>query len=204
MFALAPGTNEEVSVAYTVYDNDGNVVTNQVRPINEPQFSFQSALGIDQLQIATQLVGSRGQALSQAFSTRIATSAKAAIESLSTDAGNEESAADLAEEIAVVESKALLPRINAATIVNVRTGPGTDFDVLGQILPENSYQVVSREGDWWEIDIGGNESGWIIDEFVVQNDDTALAAAVIDEAVEVCYCIIRSCFSNRGSRCWCP
>lgn len=183
--ALAAEVNSEVAVAYTVYDDVGNVVTNNVRPLNESQFTFQTALPVDQLQVATQLVGSQGQALSQAFSTRIATNAKAAIESLSTDADNEQSSVATTEEIAVVESKAILPRINADTIVNVRKGPGTNFDVLGQILPENSYQAISREGDWWEIDIGGSETGWIIDDFVAQSTETELAAAAIDETVEV-------------------
>ncbi len=173
--------DEEVSVAYTVYDAEGNVVTNQIRPLADSQFTFQSALGLDQLQIATQLVGSRGQALSKAFSTQIAANARAAVEAATTTDANAASS-DAAEEIAVVESKAILPRINANTIVNVRTGPGTNFDVLGQILPENSYQAISRDGDWWEIDIGGSESGWIIDEFVAQNADTALAASVAAES----------------------
>lgn len=170
--ALTAG-NEQVSIAYTVYDQDGNVVTNNVRPLEDPRFSFTSALGLDKLQIATQLVGSRGQALSKAFSTEIAPAAAAVAAITNPDAAVAEVAA---EDLAVVESKAPLPRINATTIVNVRKGPGTDYDVLGQILPENSYQVLSRDGDWWEIEIGGGQSGWIVNEFVADVDAAALAA----------------------------
>ncbi len=172
-------TNDQVAVAYTVYDSAGQVVTNNARPLDDSKFSFTTALGLDQLQIMTQLVGSRGQALSQAFSSQIASSALAAVAPAAESAGateNTESAA-APEEISVVESKAILPRINANTIVNVRKGPGTNYDVLGQILPENSYQAVSREGDWWEIEIGGSENGWIIDEFVAKTADTSVVSA---------------------------
>jgi len=177
-------TNDQVAVAYTIYDGAGQVVTNNVRPLDDSRFSFATALGLDQLQVMTQLVGSRGQALSQAFSSQIASSALAAVAPAAANAGTGESA-EATEEIAVVESKAALPRINANTIVNVRKGPGTNFDVLGQILPENSYQAVSREGDWWEIEIGGSENGWIIDEFVIQNNDTSVvnaSASTTDQA----------------------
>lgn len=180
--ALTAG-NEQVSIAYTVYDEAGNVVTNNVRPLDDARFSFASALGLDKLQIATQLVGSRGQALSKAFSTEIAPAAAAAVAAVAPEAAavNAEVAA---EELAVVESKAALPRINATTIVNVRKGPGTDYDVLGQILPENSYQVLSRDGDWWEIEIGGSESGWIINEFVANVDEASLAATAAIQPTE--------------------
>ncbi|MCB0107936.1 MAG: SH3 domain-containing protein, partial [Caldilineaceae bacterium] len=172
-------TNDSVSVAYTIYDQENNVVTSNVRPLDDSSFSFNTALALDQLQVATQLVGSRGQALSQAFSSQIASSALRAVSNaVAAPNANTAEAADAGvEEIAMVESKSVLPRINANTIVNVRKGPGTDYDVLGQILPENSYQAVSREGDWWEIEIGGSQTGWIIDEFVAKTADTELVAA---------------------------
>lgn len=175
-------TNDSVSIAYTIYDDSNNVVTSNVRPLDDSSFSFNTALALEQLQIATQLVGSRGQALSQAFSSQIASSALASVQSAAVSPEAAEGAAADVEEIAMVESKTTLPRINATTIVNVRTGPGTSYDVLGQILPENSYQVVSQEGEWWEIEIGGNETGWIIDEFVAQNAATELVANVSDTA----------------------
>ena len=176
--ALTAG-NEQVSIAYTVYDQDGNVVTNNVRPLDDARFSFASALGLDKLQIATQLVGSRGQALSKAFSTEIAPAAAMAVApAASADAEV------AATELAVVESKAALPRINATTVVNVRKGPGTTYDVLGQIMPENSYQVLSRDGEWWEIEIGGNESGWITDEFVADASKAELAATTAIQPTE--------------------
>ncbi|MCB0189918.1 MAG: SH3 domain-containing protein, partial [Caldilineaceae bacterium] len=172
-------TNDTVSVAYTVYDDGSNVVTSNVRPLDDSSFSFNTALALEQLQVATQLVGSRGQALSQAFSSKIASSALGAVSTAmaapNTDTAESTDAA--VEEIAIVESKAVLPRINSNPIVNVRKGPGTEFDVLGQILPENSYQAVSREGEWWEIEIGGSETGWIIDEFVAKTADTEVVAA---------------------------
>ncbi len=47
-------------------------------------------------------------------------------------------------------------------VVNVRTGPSTDFDRISTISPQNIYNVVGRTGDssWFQIDYGGGQ-GWV-------------------------------------------
>jgi hypothetical protein len=61
-------TYEPVSVAYTVYDVDNNVVTNNVRPLTDPQLRFSSPVELAKLRVEAQLVGGRGEALSEALS----------------------------------------------------------------------------------------------------------------------------------------
>ena len=45
--------------------------------------------------------------------------------------------------------------------INLRTGPGVVFEVTGQITPGHTYDVVGKHLDWWLIDIGGGNTGWI-------------------------------------------
>lgn len=43
----------------------------------------------------------------------------------------------------------------------VRSGPGTEFEVIGQIAPQKKYTVIGKHVDWWLVDLGNNESGWV-------------------------------------------
>lgn len=182
---------EPVSVAYTVYDADNNVVTNNVRPLTDPRLTFSSPIEIAKLRVEAQLVGGRGEALSAPLSAsldaakRAATAPVAVQENAAAVATQENTSttAEATEKIAIVESKSSLPRINANTIVNVRSGPGTTYDILGQIVPENSYQALTKDesGKWWEIEIGGNQTGWIADEFIVQPEGEVVQVAAVED-----------------------
>lgn len=178
---------EPVSVAYTVYDDSNNVVTNNVRPLTDPRLTFASPIEVAKLRVEAQLVGGRGEALSEPLSVPLSAASNAATAPAptqeSTDATSETT--ETAEEIAIVESKVSLPRINANTIVNVRSGPGTTYDVLGQVAPENSYQAIKKDesGQWWEIEIGGNQTGWIANEYVVQPEGEVQVASAERESV---------------------
>lgn len=166
-------TYDPVAVAYTVYDADNNVVTNNTRPLTDPRLTFSSPVEVAKLRVEAQLVGSRGEALSAPLSVPLAAAktaeaAPAAQESTQEATDDQGTSAAADEKIAMVESQVPMPRINANTIVNVRSGPGTTYDILGQIAPENSYQTLSKDesGQWWQIDIGGSQTGWIATEFI--------------------------------------
>jgi len=45
--------------------------------------------------------------------------------------------------------------------MNVRNGPGVEFDVIGEIEPQKKYPVIGKHVDWWLVDIGNNQSGWL-------------------------------------------
>jgi hypothetical protein len=44
---------------------------------------------------------------------------------------------------------------------NVWSGPGTQFQVIGHIQSPTRYPVIGKHLDWWLIDLGNNQSGWI-------------------------------------------
>jgi hypothetical protein len=43
----------------------------------------------------------------------------------------------------------------------VRSRPGTEFDVIGQIAPQKKYTVIGKHVDWWLVDLGDHQSGWV-------------------------------------------
>lgn len=47
--------------------------------------------------------------------------------------------------------------------INVRSGPGTSFPVLGRLTQGQSFPISgkSENGDWWEFDYNGKQ-GWVI------------------------------------------
>jgi len=53
--------------------------------------------------------------------------------------------------------------VTAYRRVNVRTGPGTDFDILGALVPGQTADIIGTSGDtneWLQINFNG-EPGWI-------------------------------------------
>jgi uncharacterized protein YraI len=46
--------------------------------------------------------------------------------------------------------------------VNLRDGPGTDYDIVGAMIGGQRYPALARDtaGDWWQIDVDGT-TGWV-------------------------------------------
>lgn len=53
-------------------------------------------------------------------------------------------------------------------LVNVRSGPGVDFDLVGQVEQGQRLQVVARNQDstWWQVCCVDGQQGWIVDDLV--------------------------------------
>ncbi|MFS0751338.1 N-acetylmuramoyl-L-alanine amidase [Oceanobacillus sp. 1P07AA] len=49
--------------------------------------------------------------------------------------------------------------------VNVRSGPGSEYDSIGNVNDGQSYPLVQQQNDWVEIDYNG-ESGWVSQEYI--------------------------------------
>jgi uncharacterized protein YraI len=49
--------------------------------------------------------------------------------------------------------------LRANDTVNVRTGPGTGYGIIGQVPAGHSYVGTTKSGDWWKIYYNGGE-GW--------------------------------------------
>jgi lipoprotein-anchoring transpeptidase ErfK/SrfK len=58
--------------------------------------------------------------------------------------------------------------VAGANGVNVRSGPGTDFDKIGYLKPGAGAPVVGHHADWWQIEYNGGlawVAGWVVDAF---------------------------------------
>lgn len=53
--------------------------------------------------------------------------------------------------------------------LNVRSGPGTDFERVGQVNSGESYQIIEEQNDWVKIQLD-NLEGWITKEFITISD----------------------------------
>ncbi|MCB0191342.1 MAG: SH3 domain-containing protein [Anaerolineae bacterium] len=57
--------------------------------------------------------------------------------------------------------------------VNIRSGPGSEYPIIGTLNPNTEMPIVGRNADatWWQIDITGSSTGWVANT-VVQADYT--------------------------------
>ena len=61
------------------------------------------------------------------------------------------------------------PQLSTSKVVNVRSGPGTLYRIVGQTKPGQKYDITGKnaKGDWWQINFNG-KTGWIIDKLVAK------------------------------------
>lgn len=62
------------------------------------------------------------------------------------------------------------PMLTALYVVNIRSGPGTQYDILGNLVQGQQAEIVgvSADGLWWIIRIegGNNGQGWVASKYV--------------------------------------
>lgn len=62
--------------------------------------------------------------------------------------------------------------VTTRTVVNVRTGAGIGFDVIGKAPVGSSYTLLGQEGDWYKIDFNGAQ-GFVSAAYSTVNGGTA-------------------------------
>jgi uncharacterized protein YraI len=74
----------------------------------------------------------------------------------------------------------------AGDLVNVRSGPGTEYDLVGSAANSETFTIVAKNvaGDWWQICCVGGQNGWVFGELAtVQNAGDVTVAAGIPAAI---------------------
>jgi uncharacterized protein YraI len=63
-------------------------------------------------------------------------------------------------------------------IINVRRGPGTNYDLLGSAQTGTKFKATGKSpaGDWWQIDYNG-QPGWVFGQLVTASGTEAIAVA---------------------------
>ena len=72
-------------------------------------------------------------------------------------------------------------QLTAADILNLRAGPGLDYDIFAEIPYQSSLNAIAIAGDWFKVEYEG-QAGWVIRDYVFRwgNCDAASAAASIN------------------------
>lgn len=68
----------------------------------------------------------------------------------------------LAVAIMQLTSFAEIAKINGS-VVNVRSGPGLEYEVMQKISKNDRYPILDRQEEWVKIDLGNNQTGWVAD-----------------------------------------
>jgi uncharacterized protein YraI len=73
----------------------------------------------------------------------------------------------------------------ASDLVNVRSGPGTEYELIGSAANGEAFAIVAKNvaGDWWQVCCVGGQNGWVFGELAtVQNADQVAVAADLPTA----------------------
>ncbi len=88
------------------------------------------------------------------------------------------------EEPAAVAPPASDAKVTVLGEMNIRSGPGTDHEVIGDAVAGEEFAITGKnsEGNWWQIDFQG-ESGWIYAPYVIAADteDVIIVGAAMTE-----------------------
>ncbi len=170
------GQTPNMSVAFTVLNKDNKVVMSNVRPLNDAKLTFPAPAGEAGLRVEAQLVGDRGEALSIKQSTELAGVANAAAGGSDTQA-----VADKTSKLSA-NAKTNAAIMKATDILNAREGPGTTYQVLGELQKDSTYPIIGKNttGDWWQIDTGGGKLSWVVGQLVSTSGDVNSIAVITD------------------------
>ncbi len=150
-----------LSVSYTIKNQDGAVLVQDIRPLDNPGYAFAAPSSASGLQVEAQLVeNSRPVGLANSIALALTAPTPAAPTPVPTPD---------------------FVRLSSGQIVNVREGPGTQYPVLGQVQPGVVYRVLGKNdaGDWWQLDLDG-QVGWTINSLVDAAGDLSSVAVITD------------------------
>lgn len=68
-----------------------------------------------------------------------------------------------------------LAMVRASDMLNVRGGPGTNYNLVGALQKDELAQITGKnpEGDWWQIQLPGGQQGWVFGQLVQTTGDTS-------------------------------
>ena len=84
-------------------------------------------------------------------------------------------AEEAAEKQAVVDSYGNLGLVQVSGYLNVRKTPDSNGDIIGKMQENSVCQIVSQEGDWYQIH-SGPVDGYIASQYVLTGEDARAAA----------------------------
>jgi uncharacterized protein YraI len=77
------------------------------------------------------------------------------------------------------------PLAKATDLLNVRSGPGTGYDLAGALQEAETVEIIGKNpaGDWWQVQLANGQQGWVLGQLVTTTGDTvSIAVAAIPPA----------------------
>ena len=74
------------------------------------------------------------------------------------------------ETIVVAATQTISPATDA---LNVRSGPGVNYDIIETLDKGDLYPILKTEGDWIQINLNDGQKGWVANYLVVTAESTA-------------------------------
>ena len=71
------------------------------------------------------------------------------------------------------------PQLVAPGAVNIRSGPGLNYSVIGTLNADTTVSIVGRNPDasWWQISLAGDKTGWVSNSVVRASNTDAVPVA---------------------------
>jgi uncharacterized protein YraI len=78
----------------------------------------------------------------------------------------------------VNQPSASKPEVKAKNALNIRSGPGVDYNLVSAIQSGETLSIVGKnnEGDWWEVALANSQVGWVYGQLVEISGNTAAVA----------------------------
>ncbi|HMN31227.1 MAG TPA: SH3 domain-containing protein, partial [Caldilineaceae bacterium] len=75
-----------------------------------------------------------------------------------------------------------VPMAKASDLLNVRSGPGTDYAIIGGLQKDEVVQITGKSpaNDWWQVKLSDGQQGWLMGELVEVLGETGAGAGAAD------------------------
>ncbi len=154
-----------LSVAYTITGPEGQLVAQDTRPLDSPNFAFLAPAGEGTLNVEAKIVaGNRAVGETKSVALAMANPTPAA------------------PPTPVPAPTPEFAQLTSGQVVNVREGPSTLYPVVGQVQAGGTYRIVGKNeaGDWWQIDLENGVIGWTIDSLTSASGSLDAVAVITD------------------------
>lgn len=74
------------------------------------------------------------------------------------------------------------PQGKSTGLINVRSGPGTEFGAVAALNPDEAVDIVGKNmaGDWWQVTVASGATGWVFGQLLQTSGDVSSVAVASD------------------------
>jgi len=101
---------------------------------------------------------------------------------LTTTTAPDAAIAPIVEEAATATAAPVAAQLTVAELVNLREGPGTEYNLSGSLSPNETATIVAKDssGQWWQIRTANGGLAWLYGPLATTTGDTSQVALAAD------------------------